>query len=170
MSSKRSFAKQIQASMGSLLKEHGFSLLEEREEPDHFGNALAVFQSPLIRLRFIRDRGDILVDVAENGQEERWHKLENILRLCKPVYNYAARVDAEAMRRLIQQDMATRLLRNDMDSVKHVLSENLGTIEGLFSPHRIEFTKRLLHDFERKESQAIATRIFGKGGSSGKAK
>jgi hypothetical protein len=40
---------------------NGFSLLEEKEEPEHFGNAFAKFGSPSILLRIAKDRGDILV-------------------------------------------------------------------------------------------------------------
>ena len=69
MTSKRSFLKQIQASMGSLLEKHGFSLLEEKEEPEHFGDAFAKFESTSILLRFAKDRGDILVNVARKGSK-----------------------------------------------------------------------------------------------------
>ena len=59
MSSKRSFLTEIHALMGSLLEKHGLSLLEEKEEPEHFGNAFAKFGSPSILLRIAKDRGDI---------------------------------------------------------------------------------------------------------------
>jgi hypothetical protein len=53
---KRSFLKEIHAHMGSLLEKHGFSLLEEKEEPEHFGNDFAKFGSPSILLRIAKDR------------------------------------------------------------------------------------------------------------------
>jgi hypothetical protein len=80
MSSKRSFLKEIHALMGSLLEKHGLSLLEEKEEPEHLGNAFAKFGSPSILLRIAKDRGDILVNIAKNGSEtERWKMAAAVL-------------------------------------------------------------------------------------------
>ena len=56
--------------------------MEEREEPEHFGDAFAKFESPSILLRIAKDRGDILVNVAKNGSEtDHWHKLEDVLKI-----------------------------------------------------------------------------------------
>jgi hypothetical protein len=142
MTSKRSFLKQIQASMGSLLEKHGFSLLEEKEEPEHFGDAFAKFESTSILLRFAKDRGDLLVNVARNGSKaEHWHRLEDVLKICG--------ADGE-------------ILTNDLGSVKSALAKNLGAIEDRFSKLQVGSTEKSLNAIEREEAEAVVARIFGK--------
>ena len=87
----RGLTKEILNFVGSLLKRHAFSLVEEKEEPAPSGNVLAVFQSPVLRLRFVRDREGLSVDVAETGPSEQWHKLEDVLVTCVPVFNRVGR-------------------------------------------------------------------------------
>ena len=73
MSSKRSFLKEIHAHIGSLLEKHRFSLLEEKEEPEHFGNAFAKFGSPSILLRIAK---------AQYGaRQKRGNRRVQLLRL-----------------------------------------------------------------------------------------
>ena len=149
----RSFTKEILNFVGSLLKKHAFSLVEEKEEPAHFGNARAVFQSPMLRLRFVRDRECLSVDVAETGSSEQWHKLEDVLVTCVPVFNRAGRFEAGAMQRLAEEYMNISRPIGDMSSMKRVLGKHLGTIEDRFGPYQIELTRRLLDGIEHRESQ-----------------
>jgi hypothetical protein len=148
MTSKRSFLKQIQASMGSLLEKHGFSLLEEKEEPEHFGDAFAKFESTSILLRIAKDRGDILVNVAKNGSEtEHWHRLEDVLKICGT---------GTEKRKLPE------VLTNDLGSAKSALAKHLGAIEDRFSKFQIGPTEKSLNAIEQEESEAVVARIFGK--------
>jgi hypothetical protein len=143
MSSKRSFLKEIHARMGSLLEKHGFSLLEEKEEPEHFGNAFAKFSSPSIFLRIAKDRGDILVNIAKNGLEtERWHKLEDVLKICAPG---------------IEKPKLA-----DVSTIRIALSRHLEAIEDRFSKFKIGSTEESLEVIEKEESEAMALRIFGR--------
>jgi hypothetical protein len=147
MTSKRSFLKQIQASMGSLLEKHGFSLLEEKEEPEHFGDAFAKFESTSILLRFAKDRGDILVNVARKGSKaEHWHRLEDILKICG--------TDGEKRK-------VPEILTNDLGSVKSALAKNLGAIEDRFSKLQVGSTEKSLNAIEQEEAEAVVARIFG---------
>jgi hypothetical protein len=128
--------------MGSLLEKHGFSLLEEREEPEHFGNGFAKFGSPSILLRIARDRGDILVNIAKNGSEtERWHKLEDVLKICAP-------------------GMEKRKF-SDHSSIRSALSKHLEAIEDRFSKFQIVSTEESLEAIEKEASEAVVARIFG---------
>jgi hypothetical protein len=143
MSSKRSFLKEIHALMGSLLEKHGLSLLEEKEEPEHFGNAFAKFGSPSILLRIAKDRGDILVNIAKNGSEtERWHKLEDVLKICAP-------------------GMEKRKLA-EVSTIRSALSKHLEAIEDRFSKFQIGSTEESLEAIEKEESEAVVARIFGR--------
>ena len=139
--------------MGSLLSKRAFSLVEEKEDPAHFGSALAVFQSPVLRLRFVRDRGGLLVDVAEAGSSEQWHKLEDVLVTCVPVFNRVGGFEAAAMQKLAEEYMNISRPIGDIGSMKRVLAKHLGTIEERFGPYQIELTRRLLDGIERREFQ-----------------
>jgi hypothetical protein len=156
----RGFIKEIRNSLGSLLKKHAFSLVEEREEPAHFGNALAVFQSPVVRLRFVRDRAGLLVDVAETGSSEQWHKLEDVLVTCVPVFSRVGRFEAAAMQRLAQEYMNISRPIGNIASLKSVLTKHLGTIEERFGPYQIELTRRLLDGIESQSfsRQGVSSR------------
>jgi len=147
----RGFTKEILNFVGSLLKRQAFSLVEEEEEP--VGNALAVFQSPVLRLRFVRDREGLSVDVAETGSPEQWHKLEDVLVTCVPVFNRVGQFEAGAMQRLAEEYMNISRPIGDIGSMKRVLAKHLGTIEERFGPYQIELTRRLLDGIEHRESQ-----------------
>jgi hypothetical protein len=149
----RGLTKEILNFVGSLLKRHAFSLIEEKEEPAPSGNVLAVFQSPVLRLRFVRDREGLSVDVAETGPSEQWHKLEDVLVTCVPVFNRVGRFEAGAMQRLAEEYMNISRPIGDIGSMKRVLAKHLGTIEERFGPYQIELTRRLLDGIERREFQ-----------------
>ena len=149
----RGFTKEILNFVGSLLKRQAFSLVEEKEEPASSGNALTVFRSPVLRLRFVRDREGLSVDVAEAGPSEQWHKLEDVLVTCVPVFNRVGRFEAAAMQRLAEEYMNISRPIGDIGSMKRVLAKHLGTIEERFGSYQIELTRRLLDGIERRESQ-----------------
>ena len=46
------------------LRRHGYAIADERYDPDHFGDALAVLESDRTRVRVVRDRGQWFVEVA----------------------------------------------------------------------------------------------------------
>jgi hypothetical protein len=142
MSSKCSFLKEIHALMGTLLEKHGFSLLEEKEEPEHFGNAFAKFGSPSILLRIARDRGDIFANIAKNGSEsDRWHKLEDVLKICAP-------------------GMKNRKLA-EVSTIRSALSKHLEAIEHRLCKFQIGSTEESLEAIEKEESAAVVAQIFG---------
>ena len=149
----RGFTKEILNFVGSLLKRQAFSLFQEKEDPAPSGNALAVFQSPVLRLRFARDREGLSVDVAETGPSEQWHKLEDVLVTCVPVFNRVGRFEAEALQRLAEEYMNISRPVGDIGSMKRVLAKHLETIEQRFGKYQIELMRRLLDGIERRESQ-----------------
>lgn len=151
----RDFTAEIRHSMGPLLKKHTFSLVEQREEPDHAGSAMVVFKSPVLGLRFVRNKGDIFVEVGETGPAGRWHKLEDVLITCVPVLNKTGGFDAAGTQRLSEEYMNISRPSSDIALLKRVLTHHLGTIEERFSPYQIELTRRLLDEIERGASQAF---------------
>jgi hypothetical protein len=52
------------AKLAAGLIEHGYRVVEERADPEHFGDRLIVFAGQRTRVRIVRDRGQWFVDVA----------------------------------------------------------------------------------------------------------
>ena len=159
MSATPNFTRQIKRSIGPLLKSRGFQLVNERADPEHFGDALAVFESPFLRLKFTQDRGEVFVDVAENGSENEWHQLRDVLALCRPIFAKAGGVDLEK----INEDLiAPSSWRNDMPSVARVLEKKLPMIESRFRPESVAVTRTWLKAIEQREERTVVDRIFGR--------
>jgi len=59
-----------------LMDEHGFALVNEKNDYDTpFGSRIVILQSPECRVRFVRDRGQVLVAAASLTQPEDWFDL-----------------------------------------------------------------------------------------------
>jgi hypothetical protein len=162
----RNFTQQVYETVGPLLAEHGFSVVESKEDPQHFGDATILFESRLLHIRVVKDRGDILVDVAENALPTEWHKLEDVLQICRPIMNRAGPPSMSFMKKaqaelLEEYDLVSRL-QKDIKALKRILTKHLGTIEDRFGPNQIALTRQILGVIEQRESRAVAERIFGK--------
>jgi hypothetical protein len=59
----------------------GLAVEAEQCDPEHFGDALLVLANPEIRLRLVRDRGQLFVDVAAPGTADDWWDLPLVLEL-----------------------------------------------------------------------------------------
>ncbi len=62
-----------------LIKAFDFEKEDERSYPASFGNEVLVLKSRDFRVRFVRDRGDIYVDVGPVSEPSEWHLLEDVL-------------------------------------------------------------------------------------------
>jgi hypothetical protein len=71
-----------------LLSKHRFTIVDERYDRTHFGNILVVADSNDFRLRFTRDRGQILVEIASAGAAN-WTDLSDLLRAVDPASDYS---------------------------------------------------------------------------------
>lgn len=55
------------------------SIAADQCDPEHFGDALLVLGDPEIRLRLVRDRGQLFIDVAAPGTADEWWDLPLVL-------------------------------------------------------------------------------------------
>lgn len=60
-----------------LFDELGFRMVEDRYDPKDFGNALVILESAELRIRIVRDRGQIFTDVASLLEPDRWLPLKD---------------------------------------------------------------------------------------------
>lgn len=61
-----------------LTGECGFRLTGSKDEPDHFGNSAAMFESETIRLYFRREKGIVLIFISPLSRPEAIFKLTEI--------------------------------------------------------------------------------------------
>lgn len=59
----------------------GFALVEETFDQDSFGNSTAVLESRDLRLRFVRDRGQVFADIGSMVEPELWWDITLIVPL-----------------------------------------------------------------------------------------
>lgn len=64
-----------------LLEELGFRIVDERYDPQSFGNSLVTLESDSLRVRFVRDRGQVFADVASPSDPDRWWQLVYVCQL-----------------------------------------------------------------------------------------
>src|SRR5688572_12258811 len=66
-----------------LQTEHKFQVLESGYDPEVFGDSYVVLENSRLRLKFLRDRGDILLTVSPVTNPDRsWH-LEDLVELAE---------------------------------------------------------------------------------------
>jgi hypothetical protein len=70
-----------------LLSKHGFTIVDEHYDREHFGNVLVVADSKDLRLRFTKDRGQRFVEIAAAGTVS-WIDLPDVLRTVDPASDY----------------------------------------------------------------------------------
>jgi len=63
---------QLEEKLPWLFSELGFRTVSDSYDPEHFGNSLAVLESDAFRLRFVRDRGLVDLQVAALSQPDDW--------------------------------------------------------------------------------------------------
>jgi hypothetical protein len=59
----------------------GFSVVQERADPNSFGDSLVVLESPQFLVRFVSDRGQLFCNVASRHAWEDWWSLSDVLRI-----------------------------------------------------------------------------------------
>mgnify|MGYP000219498111 CR=1 FL=1 len=58
------FTEQAKQHFHYLIDDYGFSVVDERYEPEAFGNSLIQFRSSAIDIMVVLDRGQVLIDVS----------------------------------------------------------------------------------------------------------
>jgi hypothetical protein len=62
------------------LDRNGFTVLRTAVDNEHFGNEVVICSSPRFRLKFVKDRGQIFMEISP-GAREPWYPLEDVLKV-----------------------------------------------------------------------------------------
>ncbi len=58
--------------------EESYQLIQSSFDASSFGNSIAHYSSPLVDVRIIRDRGELICEVRRSGMNDRWVALRMI--------------------------------------------------------------------------------------------
>jgi len=73
--------EEIHDSIPWILNELRFRIVQDSYAPEAFGNCVVVLNGPQFRLRLVRDRGQILADLAPLIDPEKWWNLVFLLEV-----------------------------------------------------------------------------------------
>lgn len=138
--------EEIKPFFSALLDAHGFRVVSESHEPASFGDGLIVLQSEDLRLRFVRDRGQIFADISPAGQAgDGWHQLQR-------VKEFLQRHDAPA------EDASDARRAAGLDELSIWLTGNYERVRDLFREDTYLSARDALQKFEKEK----AAQMFGK--------
>jgi hypothetical protein len=113
------------------------------EQPYGKEDAVVVLESPTLRIRVIRDRGDTAVEFAPVFQRDSWVSSYFVVPLLDSKQTYPCASDASNHFRI--------------DSLADFFEENLAQLELLFSPSIFSDTRRRVAELQAEN----ARRVFG---------
>ena len=90
------FVEQVKKRFRYLTDDYGFSVVDERYDPEAFGNSLVQFQSSLVGVRVALDRGQVLIDIGSSSEPQvSWFSLPNVVKYLAPELDELAYVFPE---------------------------------------------------------------------------
>jgi len=120
------------------LDRNGFTVLRTAVDNEHFGNEVVICSSPRFRLKFVKDRGQIFMEISP-GAREPWYPLEDVLRVALGSQEF------EAHYAYYMADL-TRALELNLEPVTRAVHEKQDEIAAL----------------GRDRAQEVAQDIFGR--------
>lgn len=130
----KSFFEEITAVVARLPDADSFRESERREDPQMFGNAYVVYEAPHMKLRFVKDRDEIRIEIVAPRQPGWW----TLDQLCEVLGKSAPELDL--------QSNAEVLLRNYREIVgalaAAILPRTTEAIEALARKKRDEMLAR----------------------------
>jgi hypothetical protein len=72
-------AEELRKGASYLFDEMGFTILEQEYLADVFGNSYVILSNGDIRIRFIRDRGQVFAEFAALSEPNQWWDLARVL-------------------------------------------------------------------------------------------
>lgn len=109
-----------------------------------FGNAEAVFRIHALLLRFVRDRGQVFVDLASSASPTEFHELDN--------------VEIGMGWKTIDEVLAKRE-PEELGAVLGRLRENLEALNHAFSDEREHLTRARVERAARERGQVFTARL-----------
>jgi len=90
------FNEHVKGQFWYLIEDYGFSVLDERYDPEAFGNSLVDFQSDSVVMRVLLDRGQVMIDFRPSaGSPECWYGLNSVVEFFAPEFDGPACVFPE---------------------------------------------------------------------------
>jgi hypothetical protein len=78
MSTNISLKQQVSEEIPWLFRELGLQITDNDFNPKSFGDSFVILESPALRVRFVRDRGQVSVEVASLADPRTWWHLEHV--------------------------------------------------------------------------------------------
>lgn len=117
-----------------LCKDFGFRVVEDGFDAVSFGNSYVTLEAPGLRVRFVRDRGEIYAQVASRSEPHTWWALEDACEL------------------LAGQKVE---IGSDLLAAANSLRDNLPALLECFGPH-LSQTRRNLQKRAEERRQALS--------------
>jgi|SRR5215213_7901269 len=127
--------KEIMPFFSYLLEEYEFKIEEKIYDPKHFGNFVITLIGDF-QVRFIKDRGQIFVDVKPSIGINDWFDLRIVLEFLK-------------------QDEKISFMGTDLKELGFQLKVNYENIKTLFKSENYSILKGKLEEFRRKGAKKL---------------
>lgn len=121
------------------LEASGYKKTIEEVDELNFGNEIIIFASQKMRIRFISDRSDIIIEVAALYRPDSWHELATVLEFLKIIP-----VDDEPIA---------------IEKLGKVLITHLGQIENNIAGGDTDRVVEELGAYEKKRSKQLIDRL-----------
>lgn len=110
------FFDKIKSLFHFLFDDYNFQILQDAYESTDFGNAMIVAQSNNLCIRFIRDRGQIYVELGSLSAPGNWYELSKVLAILEEEKHINHKYRNEA---LSQENAALALEGNIANILEH---------------------------------------------------
>lgn len=139
--------REFTADVRSALRDAGFAnadLLSQDRESSAFGDTAAVFDAGPVLLRFVRDRGQVFIDVAAPSAPSTFHQFDDldIAMGWRTIDEVLSKRGAEPIESVLQRAMA-----------------NIGTLHRAFSIGCAPITAARLRDAARDRGMRLVSRL-----------
>ena len=109
----RAFLPEVQRTFDRVLQGHGFGIVEAVDS-ESFDNGYVIAASPDFRLRFVRDRGFVSVEIARTSAPDDWYDAE-VVRALVTGGDPGQEIDLNRMSEFLDEHYSTlaRMFRAD---------------------------------------------------------
>jgi hypothetical protein len=132
---------EVTSALGDFLRSRAFAKVFDEYDARYFGNEVLVYRSPELSLKFVRDRGEVSVDVGPLDGSN-WYMAPRLFEyLGIPAHDLYGPADAEMLRRHAL-----------------ILGESYDAITSLLSPENLPESERELREFWKKKAEEMFPR------------
>lgn len=126
MSCVVSLRDEVLAGYSDMLSTNGLQVVEDRFDPDYFGDSFLVIANERIRVRLVRDKGQVFGDIGSCSEPDVWWQLADILPCMERGTTPPPRIEL------------------NLSCVMQVFAENYADLETAFSAQQYPATRGLL--------------------------